>query len=152
MGVWWMAGGVMRAMGGDGSGADSNAEGGDAMRRGVQYTAFENFLRLFTRVRPGEGRCVAMFLEHVFLILFCYYVFKSLREALVMSGAGAEMRSYAQAATAGILMLLIPAYSALRRRVDGARLVNTVMWVFVVALGAIWPCRRSSTMRRIATI
>jgi AAA family ATP:ADP antiporter len=108
------------------------------MRQSVQYTAFENLLRLFTRVRPGEGRCVAMFFGHVFLILFCYYVFKSLREALVMSGAGAEMRSYAQAATAGILMLLIPLYSALRRRVDGARLVNTVMWFFVVALAAFW--------------
>ncbi len=129
-------------MGGTGSdavaGAARDAAGEEAMRRGVQYTAFENVLRLFTRVRPGEGRCVALFLTHVFLIVFCYYVFKTLREALVLSGAGAEMRSYAQATNAVLLMLLVPLYSALRRRVDGSRLVNVVMWVFVAALAAFW--------------
>lgn len=113
------------------------------MRLGQRYTPFEHLLRLVTQVRPGEGRCVALFLAHVFLILFAYYVLRSLREALVLTHGGAEQRTYAQATVALLLVFIIPAYSLVRRRLDGHQLVNAVILAFVVALGLFWIAARS---------
>ena len=90
----------------------------------------ERLLRMLTVVRAGEGRCVLLFAAHVFLMMAAYYLIKALRESFLLSESGAEVRSYAVAANGLILMLLIPLYSALRRVVDNAPLVVTVMVFF----------------------
>ena len=90
----------------------------------------ERLLRTLTIVRAGEGRCVLLFSAHVFLMMAAYYLIKALRESFLLSESGAELRSYAVAANGLILMLLIPLYSALRRVVDNAPLVVTVMAFF----------------------
>lgn len=90
----------------------------------------ERMLRTLTLVRAGEGRCVLLFSAHVFLMMAAYYLIKALRESFLLSEANAEVRSYAVAANGLILMLLIPLYSALRRVVDNAPLVVTVMVFF----------------------
>jgi ATP:ADP antiporter, AAA family len=95
---------------------------------------FERFLGLFTRMRPGEGRSVALFFMQGFLLLFAYYIVKAQREALVLTQFSAEVRSYAVATIALVLMALMPAYTALRRRVDGERLIETVIVFFGVTL------------------
>ena len=78
---------------------------------------FERLLTLFTRVRPGEGRSALLFMLHAFLLLFSYQVVKALREAFMLAKFTAEVRSYAVAITALILMLLVPVYGAVRRRI-----------------------------------
>ena len=93
---------------------------------------FERLLTLFTRVRPGEGRSALMFMSHAFLLLFSYQVVKALREAFMLAKFSAEVRSYAVAVTAVILMLLVPLYGVVRRRLDGARLLRAVTLFFAV--------------------
>ncbi|MBV6417709.1 MAG: hypothetical protein CMLOHMNK_02463 [Steroidobacteraceae bacterium] len=95
-----------------------------------ELSAFERALLLLTRVRAGEGRCIALFASHAFLIMASYYVLKALRESFLLAGSAAEVRSYAVAANGLVLMLLIPLYSAVRRRIDGARLVRLVSSFF----------------------
>ena len=100
----------------------------------ASLTRFEKVLCLFTRVRPGEGRSVALFIAQSFLLLFSYYIVKAQREAFVLSEFSAEVRSYAVASIALLLMVLMPAYTALRRRVDGERLIETIILVFAATL------------------
>ncbi len=95
---------------------------------------FERLLKIFTRVRPGEGRCLAMFASHAFLVLFSYQIVKALREAFMLTKFSAEVRAYAVAVIALVLMLLVPVYGAVRRRLDGARLLRAVTLFFAATM------------------
>ena len=95
-------------------------------------TPLERLITLFTRVRPGEGRSVQLFFLHGFLLLFSYQVVKALREAFMLTKFSAEVRAYAVAVIALVLMVLVPTYAAIRRRLDGARLLRAVTVFFAV--------------------
>ncbi len=95
---------------------------------------FERLLTLFTRVRPGEGRSALLFFAHAFLLLYSYQVVKALREAFMLTRFSAEVRAYAVAVIALVLMLLVPIYGAVRRRLDGERLLRAVTLFFAVNL------------------
>jgi len=99
---------------------------------------FERLLTLFTRVRPGEGRSAFLFFMHGFLLLFSYQVVKALREAFMLTKFPAEVRAYAVALIALILMLLVPMYAAVRRRLDGERLLRAVTAFFAANLLLFW--------------
>jgi AAA family ATP:ADP antiporter len=105
-------------------------------------TPFERLLTLFTRVRPGEGRSALLFMLHAFLLLFSYQVVKALREAFMLAKFSAEVRAYAVAITALVLMMLVPVYGAVRRRLDGAKLLRAVTLFFaanmLVFAAAAW--------------
>ena len=95
-----------------------------------RLSPFERALTLFTRIRPGEGRSLALFFVSAFLFLFSYYILKALREAFLLSEFSAAVRAYSLAAIALLLMIIVPLYSRVRRRVDGARLLRAVSWFF----------------------
>lgn len=99
---------------------------------------FERLLTLFTRVRPGEGRSAFLFFAHGFLLLYSYQVVKALREAFMLTKFSAEVRAYAVALIALVLMLLVPAYGAVRRRMDGERLLRAVTAFFAANLLLFW--------------
>ena len=50
-------------------------------------------------------------LGNIFLLLVCYSVIKTVREPLILLGGGAEVRSYAAAGQALLLMGFVPLYS-----------------------------------------
>jgi AAA family ATP:ADP antiporter len=93
---------------------------------------FERLLGLLTRIRPGEGRSAFLFFVHGFLLLFSYQIVKALREAFMLTRFSAEVRAYAVAATALVLMILVPLYGRLRNHVDGAQLLRVVTLFFAV--------------------
>ena len=72
-------------------------------------------LHIFSDVRPGEGVTAVLMLLNIFLILICYSVIKTVREPLILLGGGAEVRSYAAAGQAVLLMAFVPFYSGSRR-------------------------------------
>ncbi len=89
----------------------------------------ERVLAPFATVKPGEAANVILMTVCVFLILCAYYVLKTSREGLILSGgvfglSGAEIKIYASGAMALLLMGLIPAYSALANKVSRLRLIN----------------------------
>jgi len=73
-----------------------------------------------------------------FLLLFSYQVVKALREAFMLAKFSAEVRAYAVALIALILMLLVPMYAALRRHLDGERLLRAVTAFFAANLLLFW--------------
>jgi len=97
---------------------------------------FERLLTVFTRMRPGEGRSVQLFFLHGFLLLFSYQVVKALREAFMLTKFSAEVRAYAVAVIALVLMFVVPMYAAIRRRLDGARLLRAVTIFFATNMAA----------------
>ena len=68
---------------------------------------------------------------NVFTLLCCYYIIKPVREALILGGESAEVKSYASAVMAIALAALVPAYGNFASRVDRMRLITVVSWIFV---------------------
>jgi AAA family ATP:ADP antiporter len=88
-------------------------------------------LRPFAKVEPGEAVTAALLTLTVFLLLTAYYLLKTAREPLILLHGGAEVKQYAAAGQALILVVVVNAYSALARRVGRQRLIATVYLFFV---------------------
>ncbi len=71
-------------------------------------------------------------LTNIFLILICYSVIKTVREPLILVGGGAEVRSYAAAGQALLLMGFVPFYGWFASRVDRVKLLVGVTLFFLV--------------------
>src|SRR5215468_7016847 len=91
-------------------------------------------LSMFADVRAGEGTTAMLMLVNIFLLLICYSVIKTVREPLILLGGGAEVRSYAAAGQALLLMGFVPLYSWFASRVNRARLLVGVTLFFVVCV------------------
>ena len=96
----------------------------------------EQLLRLFADVRAGEGRRALLLAANLFVLLFGYYLLKTIREPLVLgeSGGGAEVKSYAAALQALLLVGITIAFSRLAERVDRMRLIAIVTSFFIANL------------------
>jgi ATP/ADP translocase len=86
----------------------------------------EGFLNIFTEVRRGEAASALLLALNIFLILTAYYVLKPVREALILAGGGAEIKSYAAAGQALLLLAAVPLYGWLASRVPRQVLINGV--------------------------
>jgi len=92
----------------------------------------DRLLSVFTEVRAGEGTTAALMLLNIFLLLICYSIIKIVREPLILLGGGAEVRSYAAAGQALVLMAFVPFYGWFASRVDRVRLLVGVTLFFVI--------------------
>src|SRR3954464_11657726 len=97
-------------------------------------SGLDRVLSLFTDVRPGEGATALLLLVNVFLLLVCYSVIKPAREPLILLGGGAEVKSYAAAGQAVVLMGFVPLYSWIASRVNRVKLMVGVTISFVVCV------------------
>src|SRR5262245_32961937 len=105
----------------------------------------DRVLGLFAEVRAGEGATALLLMLDIFLLLAAYYLLKTIREPLILTVAGgAEVKSYSAAATAGLLILLVPLYSALASRVTRVRLLNGVTMFFIACLVAFFVLSRTA--------
>src|SRR5262245_52395033 len=94
----------------------------------------DRVLSAFADVRPGEGATAVLMLLNIFLLLLCYSVIKTVREPLILLGGGAEVRSYAAAGQALLLMAFVPAYARLASKVDRVKLLVGVTLFFVTCI------------------
>src|SRR5262245_59954738 len=87
--------------------------------------ALDRLLGVFADVKAGEGPTALLLMLNIFLLLAAYYLLKTIREPLILTVPGsAEMKSYAAAATATLLIVLVPIYSAVASRVSRVKLIN----------------------------
>src|SRR5580765_4056014 len=100
----------------------------------TRKSALDRALSLFADVRAGEGMTAVLMLVNVFLLLICYSVIKTVREPLILLGGGAELRSYAAAGQALVLIGFVPLYSWLASRVDRTKLLVGVTLFFVACI------------------
>ena len=99
---------------------------------------FERFLGLFADVRGGEGATMVLLALDVFILLLAYYIIKPVREALILTGGGAEVKSYAAAGQALLLLGAVPLYAMLAGRFPRRRLINIVTLFFTGCLGVFY--------------
>lgn len=95
------------------------------------YTPLDRLFSLFTKVRPGEGRSLILLFLLGFLFMYCQWILKPVRDALILSEADAELRAYGGAVQAVILMVVIPLYGVLYRRLSKIHLVQAVTAFFI---------------------
>jgi ATP:ADP antiporter, AAA family len=81
----------------------------------------------------GERPCVVLFGGHAFLLLVSYYILKTLREPLLLEYGSAEQKSYAYATIALALLVLVPAYSMVYRRITDHRRLVCCLTLFFAA-------------------
>jgi AAA family ATP:ADP antiporter len=87
-------------------------------------------LRPFARVEPSEVVTVVILTLTVFLLLTAYYFLKTAREPLILLGGGAEVKSYAAAGQALLLLVFVRAYGAVAKRFGRLKLLATVYLFF----------------------
>jgi AAA family ATP:ADP antiporter len=87
-------------------------------------------LSVITDVKAGEGASALLLAVNVFFLLAFYSVLKIIRDALILSEAGAVAASYSSAGQALLLLVFVPAYSAFAARVNRLWLVCGVTLFF----------------------
>jgi AAA family ATP:ADP antiporter len=87
-------------------------------------------LRPFAKVEPAEAVTASGMLVIVLLLMTAYYLLKTAREPLILLQGGAEVKLYAEAGQALLLIGVVRAYSAIARRVGRLKLLATVYLFF----------------------
>lgn len=99
----------------------------------------ERLLRLFTDIRKGEAPTALLLTLNVFLLFTAYYIIKPVREALILAGGGAVVKSYISAGQALLLLFVaVPLYGWLASRFPRRRLINSVTIFFSACLGVFY--------------
>ena len=93
-------------------------------------TWLDRSLSMVADVRAGEGAGALLLAANVFALLGFYYVLKTVRESLILSEGGAEVKSYAAAGQALLLLGVVPLYGWVASRVDRVRLISGVTLFF----------------------
>ena len=99
---------------------------------------YERLSGLVTALHPRERDCALIFFSYAFLLLVCYYVLKTLREPLLLVDASPEIKSYAHAAIALVLLFIVPLYGATCRRISRERITSCVTVFFIINLAAFY--------------
>ncbi len=103
----------------------------------------EKLLSLFADVRAGEGLTVMMLTLNLFLVLMSYYIAKVVREALILSEGGAELKSYLSAGQVFLIIAAVRLYSWLAGQSSRRRLINIVNIFFAACLGVFYVLAQS---------
>jgi AAA family ATP:ADP antiporter len=93
-------------------------------------SALDRTLSIFADVRPGEGLSAVLLAANVFYLLAFYSVLKIVRDALILSEAGAVAAAYAAAGQAALMVVFVPAYGAFASRVNRVWLICGVTLFF----------------------
>ncbi|HEY2844174.1 MAG TPA: Npt1/Npt2 family nucleotide transporter [Bryobacteraceae bacterium] len=100
----------------------------------LRKTFAERALSVVADVRAGEGSGVLLLSLNVFLLLTAYYFIRPVRNALILTQGGAEVRSYSAAGQAVLLLAVVPIYGALASRMNRIRLISWVSVFFAANL------------------
>jgi len=96
--------------------------------------ALSFLLRPFAKVEPAEALTAVVLTLTVFLLLTAYYLLKTAREPLILLHGGAEVKSYAAAGQALLLLGFVQLYGWVARKVGRMRLLLGVYSFFAANL------------------
>jgi AAA family ATP:ADP antiporter len=101
----------------------------------------ERLFSVSSRVHAGEIAGLLLFAANGLVLMTAYYILKTAREPLILQGGGIgidgdELKTYATAAQALLLMGLVPLYSHLVGRTDRLRLITGTVATLALCLTA----------------
>ena len=88
-------------------------------------------LKIITVIYPGEGFTAFLLTFNIFLLMAAYYIIKPVREALILAGKGAEIKSYLSAAIAVLLVFAVKIFSSVASRFPRQKLITWVTLFFI---------------------
>ncbi len=91
-------------------------------------------LSVVSPTRAGESTTAILLTLNVFLLLLAYYLLKVARDTLILVQGGAEVKSYASAGQAGLLIVVAYVYGAIARRLNRVWLISLVTLFFATNL------------------
>jgi ATP:ADP antiporter, AAA family len=94
-------------------------------------SALDRFFALFADVRAGEAWTALLLIANLFFLLTGYLIIKTVREPLILTGGGAEVKTYASAGQALLLFLVVPAYGFLASKMNRIRLITWITLFFI---------------------
>lgn len=98
----------------------------------------EKFLCYFADVRSGEAQSALLLSVTVFLLLFAYYLLKTVRESLILAEGGAYIKAYSSAGQAALLMILVPVYGYVGGKLVRIKLLCGLLLFFVSNLAVFY--------------
>jgi AAA family ATP:ADP antiporter len=101
-------------------------------------STLEKLLSTFTDVRSGEAQKALLMTLNIFLILTSYLIAKVVREPLILSGGGAELKSYASAIQVVLILGVVQIFGWLAANFPRRKLINTVTLFFVGCIIAFY--------------
>ncbi|NNJ65623.1 MAG: translocase [Xanthomonadales bacterium] len=104
----------------------------------TRYTRLDRLFNRFSRLRPGEGRSVLAFFTYALLMMVSYYILKTIREPLLLTNSSAEMKSYAYATVALLLLFIVPLYGLAFRHTGKQQLTRYVTGFFLLNLAVFY--------------
>ena len=90
----------------------------------------EKSLAFITVVKGGEGPNALLMALNFFVLLTAYYLLKTVREALILTESGAEVKTYSAAGQAFLLLMIVPIFGALASKVNRILLIQSVTLFF----------------------
>jgi len=102
----------------------------------IEPTFLERGLRLFGDVRVGEGVTALLMFLNICFLLCAFYILKTVREPLILIEGGAELKSYAAAFQALLLIAYVPLYGWVASRLPRQKLLLVVILFFVGCIQA----------------
>ena len=88
-------------------------------------------LRPFAKVEPSEAVTALAMTCAGFLLLSAYYLLKTVREPLILLEGGAEVKLYARAAQAVLMVGVVYVYGEVAKRVGRMKLLAIVFLFFL---------------------
>ena len=101
-------------------------------------TPLDRASRVVSDVRSGEALTAIVFATTLFVGLFAYYVLKTVREPLILASGGAQLKAYATAAQAVLLMGFVPLYAALAKRLKRMQLITATLVFYAGVFVLFW--------------
>lgn len=92
----------------------------------------EKFLALGAEIKPGEGKAIYLLMSSLFFLLITVYLLKPVREMLILTQGGSEIRSYAVALQAILLIVALPVYGYFTRKLDSKKFLVVIVLFFAV--------------------
>jgi len=89
-------------------------------------------------MKNEDTQATVRFAIRLFLILLAYYLMKPVREELILDGGSAQIRSYALAGQAALLLFLVPLYSNIIKRLHGDKLFHIVTLFLAANIGLFY--------------
>jgi len=98
----------------------------------------QNIREVWADMKDVDGQATVRFAIRLFLILLAYYLMKPVREELILDGGSAQIRSYALAGQAALLLFLVPIYSHMIKRLHGDKLFHIVTIFLAANIGLFY--------------
>jgi ATP:ADP antiporter, AAA family len=98
-------------------------------------TLLDRWLAPVSKVRAGEGLGAVLLACNACLLLFTYYILKTVREPLILGQPnGAVIKSFSTALQAGIFLIVVPLYGLIASRFRRMGLMTAVSAFFITNL------------------